>query len=66
MIDFISDLFSVGQTIYLTQSNDVEIGGKIVKLNNDFIVIESEDGNVIGVRDEAIRSFSKEPVKRCV
>lgn len=63
MIDFISDLFSVGQTIYLTQSNDVEIAGKIVKLNNDFIVIESEDGNVIGVRDEAIRSFSKEPVK---
>ena len=63
MIDFISDLFSVGQTIYLTQSNDVEIGGKIVKLNDHFIVIESEDGNVIGVRDEAIRSFSKEPVK---
>lgn len=63
MIEFISDLFSVGQTIYLTQSNDIEIGGKIVKLNDEFIVIETEDGNVIGVRDEAIRSFSKEPVK---
>lgn len=64
MIDFISSLFSVGQSIYITQSNDIEIGGKIVGLNNDFIVIQSADGNVIGVRDEAIKSFSKEPIKK--
>lgn len=63
MIDFISDLFSEGQTIYLTQSNDIEIGGKIVKFSDDFIVIETEGGNVIGVRDEAIISFSKKPIK---
>lgn len=63
MIDFISDLFGEGQTIYLTQSNDIEIGGKIVRLSDDFLVIETEGGNVIGVRDEAIISFSKKPIK---
>lgn len=63
MIDFIKTVFNVGDTIYIFQKGH-EIGGKILSINDAFIVIETVDGNIVGVKEEVIDSFSKEPVRK--
>lgn len=63
MIEFIKTVFGEGDTIYISQKGQ-EVGGRILSINDAFIVIETEDGNIIGVKEDAIDSFSKEPVRK--
>lgn len=63
MIQFIKTMFGEGDTIYISQKGQ-EIGGKILGINDAFIVIETIDGNIVGVKEEAIDSFSKEPIRK--
>lgn len=62
MIDFIKTLFNIGDIIYLTYNDGVTVNGKIIAFGASFIAIESDGGNVIGVKEENIESFSKEPI----
>lgn len=63
MIDYISTIMEVGDQIYLTLRGR-EVGGKILSINSSYIVIEASDGNIIGVKEEAIESFSQMPLHR--
>ncbi|MDO5016769.1 MAG: tetratricopeptide repeat protein [Porphyromonas sp.] len=63
MIDFIRTIFKEGDQIYILQ-NDQELGGKVLVINDSFIAIETEEGNVIGVKVDAIDGFSKQPIVR--
>lgn len=63
MIEFIKTVFGEGDTIYISQKGQ-EVGGRILSINDAFIVIETEDGNIIGVKEDAIDSFSKESVRK--
>lgn len=62
MIDFIKTLFDNGDIIYLSYNNGITISGKILNFGESFIVVEDERGNIIGVKEDAINSFSKEPI----
>lgn len=63
MIQFIRTLFEEGDTIFISQKGQ-EIGGKILGINDTFIVIETVDGNIVGIKEDAIDSFSKESIKK--
>ncbi len=62
MIDFIKTIFKEGDQIFLTQNGN-EIGGKILNISDAFLAIETVDGNIIGVKGDAIECFSKESLK---
>lgn len=63
MIKFIETLFNVGDTIYISQKGQ-EVSGKILSIKNSFLAIETPDGNIIGIKEEVIDSFSKEPLQK--
>lgn len=63
MIEFIRSLFKIGDQIFVYRENS-EVSGRIVSIHDDFIVLETEDSNIVGVRKSAIESFSRESIHK--
>ena len=57
-LDFIKDIYQIGNSILLNTKDDVVLKGEIIKISSNLIALKLEDGNVIIKNDSEIKGIT--------